>query len=272
MIRAGILQFTPAFLNREESIRRVEKLIDGIDLPDLLVLPELSDTGYNFPDRETAWNIAMPVHWNPFLDFLHELAEEKGIYICTGVIEKAGNNLFNTAVLLGPEGLIGLYRKVHLFMAEKSIFSPGRTPLKTWQTSIGRIGIQICFDWMFPEPWRVLALDHADIILHPSNLVLPYAQSVIPSYALVNRLFILTANRTGNEHDLRFTGQSIIANPNGKVLAEAGKEEQVLITTEINPEDARDKMITFSNHAMRDRVPSLYKPLTSTKDIGDLHP
>lgn len=261
MIRTGILQFTPAFLNREESIRRVEKLVEGTDLPDLLVLPELADTGYNFPDRDTAWNIAMPVHWNPFLEYLHGLAEERNIHIVSGVIEKAGNKLYNTAVLIGPHGLIGLYRKVHLFMAEKSIFTPGRSSLKTWPTGIGRIGIQICFDWMFPEPWRVLALDGAEIIAHPSNLVLPYAQSVIPSYSLVNRLFILTANRTGEEHGLKFTGGSIIAGTQGETLAKASTSGQELIQAEIDPVASHDKMITFSNHAFLDRVPELYAPL-----------
>ena len=261
MIRAGILQFTPGFLNREESIRRVEKLLEGVSLPDLLVLPELSDIGYNFPDRATAWKVAMPVHWNPFLDYLQSLAEEHGTYIVSGVIEKAGNQLYNTAVLLGPGGIIGLYRKVHLFMMEKAIFSPGRATLKTWPTALGRIGLQICFDWMFPEPWRILAMQDADIIAHPSNLVLPYAQRVIPAYALVNRVFILTANRTGTENGLNFTGNSIIADTRGEIISSATEKEQGLIMASIHPEDARDKMITIYNHAFRDRVPSLYQAL-----------
>lgn len=266
LIRVGVLQFFPAFLNRSASIQRLESLLEGVDLPDLLVLPELSDSGYNFPDREAAWEIALPLHWNPFVDFLCQLAEEKNIHICTGIIEKAGNNIFNSSVLIGPGGLIGLYRKVHLFMAEKGIFSPGRLPLKTWSTNIGRIGMQICFDWMFPEPWRVLALDQADIILHPSNLVLPYAQSVIPAYALVNRVFIITANRIGDEQGLFFTGGSIIANPNGQVIHRATRSFEGLIDCSIDVTMARNKMITPSNHAFLDRVPELYSPILKSLD------
>jgi len=262
MIRAGILQFAPAYLNREGSMRRVERLIEGQELPDLLVLPELADSGYNFPDRETAWNMAMPVHWNPFLDLLHDLAGLHNIFICTGILEKAGNNLFNTAVLLGPSGLIGLYRKAHLFMNERAVFTPGKASLRVWNTPLGKIGMQICFDWMFPEPWRVLALQGADLICHPSNLVLPYAQRVIPSYALVNRMFILTANRTGEEQGLAFTGRSLISGPEGETLAEASTEYEGILEVNIDPERARNKMITPANHALRDRVPSLYGPLT----------
>ncbi|HRZ78220.1 MAG TPA: nitrilase-related carbon-nitrogen hydrolase, partial [Bacteroidales bacterium] len=125
-----------------------------------------------------------------------------------------------------------------------------------------RIGMQICFDWMFPEPWRILAMQDADLIAHPSNLVLPFAQQVIPAYALVNRVFILTANRTGSENGVSFTGRSLIAGPDGRLLAQATEQADGMIQATLAPEEARNKMITFSNHAFRDRVPSLYGPLT----------
>ena len=261
MIRAGILQFAPAYLNREGSMRRVERLIEGQELPDLLVLPELADSGYNFPDRETAWNMAMPVHWNPFLDLLHDLAGLHNIFICTGILEKAGNNLFNTAVLLGPSGLIGLYRKAHLFMNERAVFTPGKASLRVWNTPLGKIGMQICFDWMFPELWRIMALKGCQLIAHPSNLVMPYAQRVIPSYSIINRIFIITANRCGHERELSFTGSSVISNPRGQILSEAGPEEEKYGLCSFNTDDADDKRINAKNHLFDDRRSDFYKEI-----------
>jgi predicted amidohydrolase len=121
----------------------------------------------------------------------------------------------------------------------------------------------VCFDWIFPEVWRILALKGADIICHPSNLVLPgLAQRAIPIHALTNRVYVVTANRIGTEGDLTFTGVSTIANPRGDILAQASQAKEELVVQEIDIAVARDKMITPRNHLLTDRRPEQYALLS----------
>jgi predicted amidohydrolase len=119
----------------------------------------------------------------------------------------------------------------------------------------------ICFDWMFPEAWRILALKGADVICHPSNLVLPYAQQAVPVHGMINRTFNITANRTGSERGIKFTGQSIISDPEGRVMRKASPDKEGVVITDIDLSLARNKMITARNHAFNDRIPSEYSYL-----------
>jgi predicted amidohydrolase len=116
----------------------------------------------------------------------------------------------------------------------------------------------ICFDWMFPEAWRVLALKGAELIAHPANLVLPYCQSVMPSYSLVNRLFIVTANRTGTEEDLTFTGNSVITNPIGQTIVHGSVDKEEVINSEIDLRLSVNKKITPENDVFKDRRTDVY--------------
>jgi beta-ureidopropionase len=126
-----------------------------------------------------------------------------------------------------------------------------------------RIGMLVCFDWIFPEAWRVLALKGADIICHPSNLVLPgLAQRAVPIHALTNRFYVVTANRIGCEGDLTFTGMSTIADPKGQVLARAPRVGEKVNRIEIDVSLARTKDITSRNNILADRRPEQYTLLT----------
>ncbi|HKJ26466.1 MAG TPA: nitrilase-related carbon-nitrogen hydrolase, partial [Anaerolineales bacterium] len=126
------------------------------------------------------------------------------------------------------------------------------------------IGLQVCFDWMYPEAWRILALKDTDIICHPSNLVLPgLAQRAVPIHALINRIFTITANRVGKEGDLVFTGRSTIASPKGEVIAQASEDGEEFLSVKIDPTTARDKKVTARNHIFEDRQPEQYLDLTS---------
>ena len=119
--------------------------------------------------------------------------------------------------------MIGKYRKVHLFMNEWDIFEKGNLGFPVFDFGICKIGMLICFDWIFPEVWRILALKGADIICHPSNLVLPYAQQAVPVHGMINRTFNITANRIGIERGIKFTGESIISDPEGKIIKKASR-------------------------------------------------
>jgi predicted amidohydrolase len=186
-----------------------------------------------------------------------------------GLPERDGDSFFNSAVLTGPDGFIGFYRKTHLFFEEKLYFSPGDTGFKVWDTKIGRIGIMICFDWFFPESMRSLALLGTDIIAHPSNLVLPYCPQAMPVRCLENRVYAITANRIGEENrkdgqSLRFIGQSQIVSPEGKILIRALQDDEDLLIAEFDPETARNKSLNSFNNIFDDRRPEMYRNLTST--------
>jgi predicted amidohydrolase len=119
----------------------------------------------------------------------------------------------------------------------------------------------VCFDWVFPEVWRILALKGAEIICHPSNLVLPFAQQAVPVHGLINRTFNITANRIGNERGIKFTGQSIISDPAGKTLLKASSEKDEVKITSLDLSQARNKKITPRNHLFNDRQPKNYSIL-----------
>jgi predicted amidohydrolase len=266
MIKAGFYQFNPVFAQREENLNKVFDALRA-DSPDLLVLPEFFATGYQFSSAEEAAGLSETIPDGYTTQRLMNLSREKKMYIVAGLPERDGYRFFNSAVLTGPEGFIGCYRKTHLFFEEKLYFSAGDAGFHVWDTSIGRIGIMICFDWFFPESMRVLSLKGADIIAHPANLVLPYCPLAMPVRCLENRVYAVTANRIGEEkrkegQTLRFIGQSRIVSPDGTVLTSAGTHEEALMVTEIEPEKARNKELNPLNNLFADRRPEMYLTLT----------
>ena len=263
-MKLAYLQFCPPFCDRDESIRRLPPLLDQCASADLVVLPELCNSGYNFASRAQAAANAEPIDDSRFLDLLQDQCRSHNFEIVTGFNEKDGDVLYNSAVLVSPDGVVGHYRKLHLFVNEKDIFAPGDLGLPVFERPYGKVGMVICFDWAFPETFRILALKGADIICHPANLVLPgLAQKALPVYALTNRVFIVTANRVGTEGELTFTGMSLIADPRGEVLSQAPPAGEFVGLADINVELARDKQVTPRNHLFKDRRPDQYRELVS---------
>ncbi|RJR35508.1 MAG: carbon-nitrogen hydrolase [Desulfobacteraceae bacterium] len=261
-MKVGIIQFSPALAEREETIRRIDSLIDQCEGADIVVLPELCNSGYNFPSWEAAWNSSEVIGESIFVRFLEDKCRRLGLHVVSGFCEREGEHLFNSAVLVGPDGVVGKYRKLHLFLNEKDFFQPGNAGLPVFDLGFCRLGMLVCFDWFFPEIWRILSLKGADIICHPSNLVLPgFAQKAIPVHALTNRVFVATCNRIGSEGDLRFTGISLLADPKGEVLAQASPDGTEVLLRDIDVNRSRDKNITRRNHLFQDRRPEEYLAL-----------
>ena len=198
-MKTGFYQFNPLFGKKEDNLRKISPAVNDADL-DLLVLPEFFATGYQFASKEEVAELSEEIPGGITTESLCELSHQEEFYIVAGLPERDGDRFFNSAVLTGPEGFIGIYRKTHLFFEEKLFFTPGDTGFRVWDTAVGRIGIMICFDWFFPESMRSLALMGADIIAHPSNLVLPYCPQSMPTRCLENRVFAVTANRIGEEN------------------------------------------------------------------------
>lgn len=259
IFKAGILQFQPLLGENDINRRAVEHLLSEAGEADLYLLPELANSGYNFRSMDEAHKTSEEIGNSPFIETLLRFASERGAHVVAGINENEGGKLYNTSVLIGPEGVIGKYRKVHLFVNEKDFFEPGDLGLPVFKVGEIKMGMQICFDYLFAEAWRVLAIKGADIICHPSNLITQNAYRTLPGQALMNRVFILTANRIGTEDDLTFCGRSIAYAPDGAVLMEAGRTDEGVFTVEFDPLLARDKMVTVRNHAFNDRRPDQYK-------------
>jgi predicted amidohydrolase len=261
-MRVAFIQTSPAFGQVEKNVESAIKKILSLDC-DLVVLPELFNTGYQFKSRSEAFGLSENVPGGYTTRRLEEVAEAKKVFVVAGFAERAGRKVYNSASLVGPKGLVGLYRKAHLFSYEKDFFTPGNTPLDVYKTGKARVGIMICFDWLFPEASRTLALKGAEIICHPSNLVLPHCPEAMITRTIENRVFTITANRVGVEQrvkgqKLRFIGQSQIVEPGGKVLYRASKGRAEAKVIGIDPGKARDKKITTKNHVFRDRREDLY--------------
>ena len=266
-MKAGFLQFKPEFGKPEKNIERIKELVYDAEF-DLLVLPELANTGYLFTDKSELEDLSEEIKGSRFCGELKKICSEKNSYIVAGISERSGNNFYNSSVLVSPDGEIFTYRKIHLFDREKLWFTPGNTPLQVHEISIRKhgkikIGMMICFDWIFPETARTLALKGAQIICHPSNLVMSYCQTAMFTRALENHVYTVTANRTGTEIrsgiKLTFTGESVVVNPRGKYLCKGGKDNDEICIAEIVPNEALNKNITQSNDLFEDRREEFYK-------------
>jgi predicted amidohydrolase len=256
-MKTAFYQFNPAFGEKEENVQKVVSDLNKTDI-DLLVLPEFFATGYQFISKDEVAGLAETVPGGRTSTILSELSHDKGMYIVAGLPEKHGGRLYNSAVLTGPDGYIGTYRKTHLYSEEKLYFSPGDTGFRVWDTKAGKIGIMICFDWFYPESMRTLSVMGAEIIAHPSNLVLPYCPDAMPTRCLENGVFAVTANRTGVENRkkneaLIFIGQSEIVSPKGEILARASKDEETMMVAEIDSTSARNKSLNPYNDILKDR-------------------
>jgi predicted amidohydrolase len=259
-MKTGFVQFAPVFGEVRKNLAAIERLVSSTRA-DLLVLPELCTTGYCFASKAEARGLAEP-SGGLSLRFLKRLSREQEVSLVAGFAEREGSRVYNSAALITPEGQVGIYRKSHLFWNEKKWFSPGDTGFRVFRMGSVNIGMMICFDWIFPEAARTLALRGAQIICHPSNLVLPHCPASMPVRALENRVFTVTANRTGRERrggqDLRFIGRSLICGPDRRVLASAGGKEECIKVVEVDPARALDKGMTPRNDLFRDRRPGFY--------------
>jgi predicted amidohydrolase len=189
---------------------------------------------------------------------LERQAKLKGAVIVAGINEREGEKLYNTAVLVDASGVIGKYRKIHLFVDEKDFFMPGDLGLPVFQIKGYKVGIQICFDYLFADAWRLLAMKGADIICHPSNLITENAYRTLPGQALMNQVYIATANRTGTEYELAFCGKSAVYGPSGEIMMMLGREEEAVGFINLDLSLARNKMITSRNHVFDDLRPEAY--------------
>lgn len=264
MFRVGFYQFRPIFGQVQKNLAKVINRLNDVKA-DILVLPELPFTGYYFQKKEELNILAEEVQTSSTVGCLVDLCKKKDFHIVTGFAEKDGDKIFNSALLIGPKGVLHTYRKLHLFNEEKKWFNPGDIPLQVTPIRGVNIGMMVCFDWIFPEVVRVLTLLGADIICHPSNLVLSYCQRTMISRCLENGVYAITANRFGADKrpqgELRFTGKSQIVAPKGELFYKAASQKEVLYVQEIDENQTKDKRMTALNDVIQDRRPEYYKEI-----------
>lgn len=269
MYKVAVVQVNPTLMQVKANLQKIESMFSSIKA-DLIVLPELVTSGYVFNHKSELEQVCETIPRGMSFQFFHELSFKLDASIVYGFPEKAKDKIFNSAVLINPDGSYHVYRKTHLFYKEKLLFSPGDSGLNVYVAKDGvKIGMMICFDWQFPEAARTLALKGAQIICHPSNLVLPWCQHSMVTRSLENRVFSITANRTGTECNdetmMEFTGQSQILSTKGEVLARLSSDFEEIGFAEIEPELALNKTVNDFNDAFGDRKPAFYTEIVKPK-------
>jgi predicted amidohydrolase len=281
-VRVAVVQFNPQVgLDNLESnaLAARQRLQQAVkEGANLIVLPELATTGYCFYSREEAFAHSEPVPDGRTVRGWIAFAKENRVYIVGCLPEVDGAQLFDTAVLVGPEGYVGKYRKTHLWNEEKLFFTPGNMGFPVFDTRIGRIALLVCWDIWFPETARIVSQLGADIICIPTGWVWTppplydasgtcMAAYLTMTAAHANNVFIATADRIGTERGAGFMGNSLIAGTNGWPIGRiAGPDEDTILYADIDVVQARTAPIWNQlNDLQRDRRTDLYDQLLGFK-------
>lgn len=257
-----------------DNLRRIKLHIDlaNEEGARLIVFPECALTGYCFQTREHAELHALSLKSKPIQE-LTQQCQELDCFVIVGFLEKAGDQLYNSAVCIGPKGIVGTYRKTHLpFLGVDRFVTAGTEPYQVYDLGGLKVGILICFDGSFPEPCRVLGLLGADLIVLPTNWpegAWGSAAHIPAMRALENHIYFLSCNRVGIENMFRFIGQSRMIDWTGEELDYLDHDEEGMLLADIHPDLARDKQTVFipgeyEVNRMAGRRPELYGPLLET--------
>ena len=266
-----------------DNVATAERLVRGaaVDGAHIVLIPELFEGPYFCIDmRPEHFSRALPLEDHPTVEHFQLLAAELNVVLPISIYERANNATFNTVVIIDADGSrLGIYRKSHIpdgvGYTEKFYFNPGDTGFRVWRTRHAAIGVGICWDQWFPEAARAMALQGADLLFYPTAIGSEppdpgwdssgHWQRVMQGHAGANLTPVIAANRIGREvgrggeREITFYGSSFIADSTGAKLAEAGRDEEAVLTASFDL-DANRQM----RHAwglFRDRRPDLYGPL-----------
>jgi N-carbamoylputrescine amidase len=250
--------------NMEEALTLVEAAAKSH--VDVLVLPELGNSGYAFESRAEAFELSESIPSGPTCKTYLNAVRNSNTFVVAGICERDGRRLYNTAIVVGPDGFVGKYRKLHLWNEEKLFFEPGNLGLPVFRLPFGRLGVMICYDAWFPETARVLKLQGADIICDPTCWDLDPKRIeddevrvyVHVAQAHMNNVFIACADRVGVERGYTFAGRSCIVGPRGFVVGPGSSERSELLTAEINLVEARHHHWNAFSDPIADRRTDVY--------------
>ena len=272
-IKLALAQISSKRENKEANLQKIEALTfkakeQGADLA---IFPELSLTGYVVRDQFYELAETIP---GPTVEKVEALAKKTGMHVIFGMpelSEKTRATVFNTAVFVGPEGLIGKYRKMYLpthsVFEEKRYFRPGYQTA-AFQTELGNIGLCICYDIFFPEVLRLTRLKGAQLIVCISAspaLRRSYFETLTCARAIENTVYLAYVNLAGVQDGLQFWGGSRLVSPTGDVLAKAKYDEEDFVTCEVDYNDLR--MAETFIPTLKDLRPELFDKLKECSEL-----
>lgn len=269
-VRTAVLQFESIAgrvrENIDQSLIYLEKAASqGVKIA---VLPELCQSGYDLSPQLAA-QVAEPIEGESVRRWA-DFARTHQMYVIAGLCESANGLIYNSAVLIGPEGYIGTYRKAHLFFHEKDVFAPGDTGFPVFDLEWGKLSMLICYDLRFPEALRVIALKGAELICVPTAWVTPTGKQwddhgysmqayCAMAHASMNRMYIACADTYGAYRDTQYLGGSLIASPLGwSVAGPAPIDESAVLVADLDLMQARVKSHNPNNDLFKDRRTDLY--------------
>jgi len=274
-VKIAAVQMDPKITKNSDNLNKIlaETEVAASNGADLIVFPECALTGYVFASREEAIPFMETIP-GPSTDKLAVCCQKLGVHVVFGLLEMEADKCFNAAVLVGPSGLVGKYRKNHLpFLGIDRFVDPGDKPFQVYQTPIGNIGLHICYDCNFPESARIMALLGADILALPTNW--PQGRGKVAKYVVVSRAYenkvhLVAVDRVGSEQGAKFIGLSKIVDAWGDTLAEASSDNEEIIYAEVSLAEARQKRIVFKPGEFEldfigDRRPELYNLITKVE-------
>ncbi|HTH59702.1 MAG TPA: nitrilase family protein [Paraburkholderia sp.] len=266
------IQMHPHIGEKAQNVARSVELIEQAYTRGarLVVLPELCNSGYMFESRNEAFALAEPLDGGDTVRTWSALAQRLGLTIVAGFAERDAQALYNSAAIVGPDGVLGGYRKLHLWGDEQLFFEPGNLGMPVFNTPFGRMACAICYDIWFPETFRMAALGGADLLCVPTNWVpMPAQRADLPVMANVlamsgahsNGMIVAAADRVGTERAQPFLGNSLIVDSHGwPVAGPASADGEEILIAEVNLSDARrNRQLNGFNHVLRDRRPELYR-------------
>lgn len=277
-MRTAVFQFDVQIGDVEANLEAAERgtRLAAAAGADLIVLPEMAASGYAFADRAELARFAESAsaqHLGRALSGWTRLAQEHNLYICGGFAEAGEGAFYNSAALIGPGGLVGVYRKVHLFFNEKNLFQPGDLGFPVFELPFGRVGMEVCYDIFFPESARSLVLGGAQLILSPSNFVRNFRRQVYDErgftqacvaamgIASQNQVNFALSDRIGEERGVGFIGASIIVGWDGWPLSgpASGDGEELVVAEMDLAQATRKRQRNPLNHGILDRRPDQYR-------------
>lgn len=275
-VNVAAVQMNPKIGRSERNLEKILRMTEAAAAEGarLIVFPECALTGYVFHSRGEAMPHAETIPGAATAS-VAAVCRRLDIHVVFGLLEADGAFLFNAAVLAGPQGLVGRYRKNHLpYLGVDRFVDAGDAPFRVHKTPVGNIGMHICYDCNFPESARVMALQGADILALPTNW--PTGRGHISRYvvntrALENKVHVVAVDRVGVERGVRFLGMSKIVNAWGDTLARGTRTREQILHAEVSLEQARRKHIVvkqgeFEVDYIRDRRPELYRDLATATE------
>ncbi len=274
-LRVAAVQMDPQIGEIAANLAQIETNLREAARNDakLVIFPECALTGYGFASRAEASRYAEPLP-GPSTRTISEICNELDIHAVVGMLELDGDRLFNVAVVVGPNGVVGSYRKIHLpFLGVDRFTDPGDRPLALVEVNGVRLGLHICYDGSFPETGRVLTLLGADILVLITNWPIQStatAEHLPACRAIENVVYVVASDRIGTERGCLFAGRSSIADPDGMIIAQAGSTESAILYAEIDPARARQKRLIrvpgeYELDRIGDRRPEFYSQISQSR-------